>query len=116
MIGVVVVMMMKASPWRLDRDDEDDERQWWERELLLGFLESSLCLRSRSAVWLAHAPLKTLEGDDGSMVIVNDHDNDLESFHGDGDYHGDDDYFDSNDDDQPWLALQMNPLGDHDDY
>ena len=37
----------------------------------------------------------TTEGDDGSMVIVNDHDNDLESFHGDGDYH------DSNDDDQP---------------
>ena len=59
---------------------------------------------------MAHAPLKTLEGDDGSMVIVNDHDNDLESFHGHGDYHGDgdgddgDDYLDSNDDDQPWLG------------
>ena len=44
------------------------------------------------------------------MVIVNDYDNYLESFHGDGDYH------DSNDDDQPWLALPTNPLGDHDDY
>ena len=37
----------------------------------------------------------TTEGDDGSMVVVDDHDNDLESFQSHGDFH------DSNDDDQP---------------